>query len=247
MSKSNAPQIPSPRSKPASLSQAIVERLSGQMASGRFRPGDQLPTESELAREHGVSRTVVREAMSQLRERGLIERRQGAGTFVLTPPPRHKPLIDPELELTVQDLLQLLQLRASLESESAALAALHRTPEQLQQISETHRLFLQALQEGRDNTAHDARFHLLLAEATGNRYFLDFINHLGNALIPRNHLRSARLSTQDRASLLNRIGQEHEDIYHAIVRQDADAARTAMRMHLINSRLRILKLLEPKT
>ncbi len=218
--------------------------LSELINEGRYKPGDKLPTESEIVREHGVSRTVVREAFSQLQARGLIERRQGSGTFVIEPPPKPHQLIDPELEVTTQDILQLIELRICLETESAALAAINRSPEQLEELVKVNALFMDALEKGEDNTPEDYRFHQLIAESTGNRYFQDFICHLGNTLIPRNRLRQTQLSDKARASLLIRIGQEHKDICNAIIRQDADAARTSMRMHLLNSRLRIQHLLE---
>lgn len=227
-----------------SLTQNIVSLLSGQIRDGQYNPGDKLPTESELAQRHGISRSVVREAFSQLQARGLIERRRGAGTFVIEPPAEGFQLADPELVNTTQDLLQMIELRICLESESAAMAAINRTPEQMAELQQVNAAFLAALAKGESNTTHDFRFHQLIAESTGNRYFKDFIAHLGKTLIPRNRLRRMRLSKEAQASLLIRLEQEHRDICNAIDRQDADAARTAMRMHLINSRLRLQHLLE---
>jgi len=227
-----------------SLSQNIVSLLSGQIRDGQYSPGDKLPTESELAQQHGISRSVVREAFSQLQARGLIERRRGAGTFVLEPPAQGLQLADPELVNTTQDLLQMIDLRICLESEAAALAALNRSPEQMAELQAVNTAFLDALAKGESNTTHDFRFHQLIAESTGNRYFKDFIAHMGKALIPRNRLRRMPLSEKAQASLLIRLEQEHKDICNAIDRQDADAARTAMRMHLLNSRLRVQHLLE---
>jgi DNA-binding FadR family transcriptional regulator len=233
--------------RPDNLSQHLVKLLTGQIRDGQYRPGDQLPTESEIGRQHGISRSVVREAFSQLQARGMIERRRGAGTFVTEPPSEGLGLVDPELVNTAQDVLQMIELRICLESESAAMAALSRTPEQMAELQTVNAAFLDALAKGEDNTANDFRFHQLIAESTGNRYFKDFIAHLGKALIPRNRFRRARLSDAARASLLLRLEQEHKDICNAISRQDADGALTAMRMHLINSRLRVKHLLDQET
>lgn len=230
--------------KTPSLSQQVLNQLSEQISSKTYKPGDKLPTESSIAAQYGVSRSVVREAFSQLQARGLIARRRGAGTFVTEPPAQSKSPIDPELEVTTQDLLQLIEMRICLESESAALAAQHRTAEQMEALKCANGDFLQTLSRGENNTKHDQLFHHLIAEATGNRYFRDFIEHLGSALIPRNRLRQMNLSKDAQASLLLRLEQEHKDICNAIERQDVDGARTAMRMHLINSRIRLQHLLD---
>ena len=68
------------------LSDRLAARLGGQIDAGALRPGDRLPTEQRLAEAHGVSRTVVREAVHQLRSRGLLRSRQGSGMFVTAAP-----------------------------------------------------------------------------------------------------------------------------------------------------------------
>jgi DNA-binding FadR family transcriptional regulator len=87
--------------------------------------------------------------------------------------------------------------------------------------------------------ASDFQFHLQIALATGNRYFTDIMTHLGTSIIPRTRLNSARLAHDDQQHYMNRLSREHEEIYDAIARQDSDAARAAMRLHLTNSRERL--------
>ena len=127
----------------------------------------------------------------------------------------------------------------SLEVESAGLAAQRRTPEQLTAMRE----FLDSLQRSAalssEAAVSDFQFHLQIAEATGNRYFTDIMNHLGTAIIPRSRLNSARLAHDDQPHYQQRLGREHEQIYDAIARQDAESARAAMRLHLTNSRERL--------
>lgn len=225
------------------LSSNLVELLSQQIEQGSFKPGDKLPTESFLAEEHHISRSVVREAFSQLQARGYISRRRGSGTYV-NELPQKPPGITPELVKTTRDALDMVTLRICLESESAAMAASNRTSEQLVLIKAENAAFLAALTRGESNTSHDRRFHQLIAEASANKYFADVTSYLGEAMIPRNRLNKLPLSEGARASLLLRLEQEHNDICHAIERQDADGARTAMKMHLINSRVRLQHLLE---
>src|SRR5471032_2279455 len=188
---------------------------------------------------HGVSRTVVREAISRLQAAGQVETRHGIGTFVLDTPSPSGFRIDPATVVTLRDVLAILELRISLEVESAGLAALRRSDEQLAAM----RAALDALNEGAahasDAVASDFQFHLQIALSTGNRYFTDIMTHLGTSIIPRTRLNSARLAHDDQQHYMNRLGREHEEIYEAIARQDSDAARAAMRLHLTNSRERL--------
>jgi DNA-binding FadR family transcriptional regulator len=87
--------------------------------------------------------------------------------------------------------------------------------------------------------ASDFAFHLEIALSTGNRYFTDIMTHLGTSIIPRTRLNSARLAHDDQQHYMGRLSREHEEIYDAIARQDSDAARAAMRLHLTNSRERL--------
>ena len=85
----------------------------------------------------------------------------------------------------------------------------------------------------------DFRFHLAIANATGNRYFADIMSHLGSTLIPRTRINSPRVAQEDLQQYLRRVNREHEEIYQAIARRDPESARAAMRIHLTNSRERL--------
>src|ERR1041384_7586826 len=78
--------VPTQR-KPRNLAQGVVEQISGSIRQGLLKPGEKLPTESSMMAQHGVSRTVVREAISHLQASGLVQTRHGIGTFVLEPAP----------------------------------------------------------------------------------------------------------------------------------------------------------------
>lgn len=228
--------------RPRNLAQGLVERLSEQIRGGLIRPGEKLPTESELMRLFGVSRTVVREALSRLQANGLVETHHGVGTYALEPSGSTDFRIDPADLATVRDVLVLLELRICLESEAAGLAALRRSDAQLLEMRTALDSFKANLKDGGDTITPDFQFHLAVAQSTDNRYFTELMSHLGSAIIPRTRINSAKLVQEDRGQYLARVNQEHEDIYDAIVRQDADSARAAMRTHLSNSRERLRRI-----
>jgi GntR family transcriptional repressor for pyruvate dehydrogenase complex len=226
------PQAPQAR---RNLAGGVVDDLTSRIGNGELRPGDKLPTESEIMVRYGVSRAVVREAITQLQAARLAETRHGIGTFVLEAPAPAALTIDPRSVVTFQDVLQILELRVSLETEVASLAAARRSDEQLAQL----RMALDRLQgcraRGVDSAAADANFHLAIAQAAGNVHFYDILHHLGKHIIPRSRINLRALTQED----LRRVGQEHEDIFEAIRRQDPETARAAMRSHLSNSRERL--------
>jgi GntR family transcriptional repressor for pyruvate dehydrogenase complex len=230
-----------PRKRSRGLAHALVEGLGGQIQSQMLRPGDKLPTESEIMRAYGVSRTVVREALSRLQAAGLVETHHGIGTFVLEARPATSFRIDPADIATAVDVLAVLELRISLETESAGLAALRRTDEQLAEMRRALDAFEANVGEAGDTVSPDFRFHLQIANATGNRYFADIMSHLGATLIPRTRINSSRLAMEQLPQYLRRVNREHEEIYDAIARRDSESARAAMRIHLTNSRERLRK------
>jgi len=237
MSISTAP-LAAPRKKHRSLAQGVVEALSGRIRQQEFKPGDKLPPESAIMGEYGVSRTVIREAISQLQAAGLVQTRHGIGTFVLDRPHANIGL-GIENIVTIRDVLSILELRISMETEAAWLAATRRTDEQAAQIGEALGAMQRALASGQPAIEADVRFHQLIAEATGNRYFVELLAQLGSAIIPRSRLDTPGLQADRPADYLDRVNREHEDIYKAILRRDAEAARAAMRTHLSNSRERL--------
>jgi GntR family transcriptional regulator, transcriptional repressor for pyruvate dehydrogenase complex len=237
MSQSTALLQPAGRKKYRNLAQGVVEELGARIRDGEFKPGDKLPPEAAIMEAYGVSRTVVREAISQLQAGGQVQTRHGIGTFVLEPQPKGLSLGADSI-VTVRDVLAILELRISMETEAAWLAATRRTAEQAAQMGVALGEMQRALANGAISVEADVRFHQLIAQSTGNRYFIELLGQLGNAIIPRARVNTPELDTKP-ADYLERVNREHEDIYKAILRQDAEAARAAMRTHLSNSRERL--------
>ena len=232
-----------PRKRAVSLGQEVMNELVSRIRNGQYKPGDKLPTEPEVMAEQGVSRTVVREAMSRLQAAGWVETRHGVGTFVLQPQTSAPPL-DLTIAVTIRDVLAMLELRISLETEAAGLAAMRRTEEQLARMRDAVAAFEEGVRKGERSIDADFEFHLQIALATHNKYFEEFYRHLGTSTIPRTRLDTSRFSPEPGQNYLLRTNREHENILDAITRQDPQAASAAMRMHLTNSRERLRRAAE---
>ncbi|MFC3339953.1 FadR/GntR family transcriptional regulator [Paracandidimonas soli] len=226
------------------LAEEAVEALSAPIHSGQLGPGDKLPTESEIMRQLGVSRTVVREAISRLQASGLVETRHGIGTFVAQPAenPMHIPLSSVS---TAIDAVALLEVRIAIEVEAATLAAERRTPEQLDAIRQAldHLTALESADVLDPQHAIDAdfAFHQAIAMATGNTYFHEYLTHLGKGSIPRSRL---QMDNDSHQRYLQKLNKEHQFIYSAIQAQDPATAGEAARSHLRNSQTRLKRALE---
>jgi DNA-binding FadR family transcriptional regulator len=218
-----------------SLSQRLVRSLTASIAGGRIRVGEKLPTEQELCGEFGVSRTVVREAISSLRADGLVVSHQGKGVFVQRSRPEGFQIDPQELEV-VQEVIKVLELRIGVEAEAAALAARNRSASDVKRIKVAHRRMQLAIEAGGDGVGEDLEFHRAIAAATGNRYFVEFFDHLGAAVIPRTRVNRFRADPAGRPEDLRSVNRQHAAILAAIEAGDEQAARAAIHAHLGVSR-----------
>ncbi|MDR6291582.1 MULTISPECIES: FadR/GntR family transcriptional regulator [Inquilinus] len=226
--------------KAPNLTAGLIETLVAQIESGDLAPGQRLPTEQAIVSATGVSRTVVREALASLRARGMITTRQGLGAFVAETALPRSFSIEPDKLESIADVLQVLELRLSIEVEAAGLAAERRDPAGLERIEAAQAAFLAAISApGADaetvGLGEDLAVHRAILAATGNAYFARVFD-VFNVVIPRQRIPVAALSQTERERHLRRVGQEHEAILAAIRAGDATAARRAMRVHLTRAR-----------
>ena len=179
-----------------SLTAELVDALRQQIETAELRAGARLATEAEMVQRFSVSRTVVREALSKLQAAGLVETRHGIGTFVCEAPGRGFLQLDPADVAGSIDALAVLELRISLETESAGLAAARCDKTQIAAMRRALNDFERHLGEANGTISPDIRFHLEIANATGNRYFVDIMTHLGTHMIPDR--KSTRLNSSHR-------------------------------------------------
>jgi GntR family transcriptional regulator, transcriptional repressor for pyruvate dehydrogenase complex len=224
----------------SSLTDKVIATVSEDIQRGVLRPGDKVPTELALMKQLSVSRSVVREAMSRLQAAKIVETRHGVGTFILDAKQAEAVTLQAADLSNMLDVMAIIEFRIDMEAAAAGLAASRRTEQHLKHIAASLERFELELQRGStDTVAHDVDFHLQIARVSGNRYFFDVLSQLGRGVSPRMRLGSAEIAELDRADHLRSVLTEHQMIYEAIVRRDADDARAAMRMHLSNSRERL--------
>jgi GntR family transcriptional repressor for pyruvate dehydrogenase complex len=222
------------------LTADLAADLRNRIVEGTIQPGDKLPSENTLIGEFGVSRTVVRSALTRLQAEGLVETERGRGSFVLTPPVVGAATPGTRAVATLEDRLHLLEFRMGVEGESAALAARNRSDRQLKAVQNS-------LEEFMSNSGHpahamksDYNFHQAIAAATGNPYYSQCLASLGRTMIAMPRTRLITGGEDHARDHFEQVTQEHRSIYAAIVEQDGPAAAAAMRNHLVNSRRRLL-------
>ncbi len=233
--------LPARVRRPRGLALVIVDSLGQSIRTGQWQPGHKLPTEAEIMARFDVSRTVVREALSRLQASGLVETRHGIGTFVSARDLSGNFKIAAQDFATISDVIAVLELRISLETEAAGLAAQRRTASNLEAMQAALSAFQSSIEQDSDAVPPDFQFHMEVARATGNQHFADLMTYLGAMIIPRTRVNTPQQAPEGRFQYLHRVNSEHESIFVAIRDQDAEAARAAMRTHLSNSRERLRK------
>ena len=218
----------------------IATEFTRQIRQGELKPGDKLPTENALSQTFGVSRTVIREAIAQLRNEGMIETRQGVGAFVIDRPTRHIRL-DDRPDSDGHAFRDLFQLRIPLEIEAAGLAAAGHGPEHLRQL-DAALARMRAPQDGSDDgMLADLEFHRTIAAATGNDYFVQFLGAVSDRILQTIIRSREGIRLEEIVAVVDR---EHVAIRDAIAARDPVRAREAMRAHLAGSAERIALRLE---
>ncbi len=208
------------------LTYGLLDSLGRAIVTGRY-DRQPFPTEAELAKQHGVSRSVTREAVKMLTAKGLLSARPRQGTVV--EPTTSWNLFDTDVlrwllerQFSVDLLKQFNQLRVAIEPEAAALAARFADDDDLRRITSGLQR-MEAAEEGTDDTLEaDIAFHVAVLRASGNPFYAQFRDVVGTALRT-----SIRLTNRLKGRTANVA--DHARVRDAIEARDADAARTAMR------------------
>ena len=220
-----------------SLPEEVSAALEQEIRSGRFGPGQRLPTEAVLSAQFDVGRNVVREAVARLKRDGLVESRQGRGAFVAERPTSLTYRIGTEGFAGARDLRHVFELRAEVEAGAAALAAERRTEAQMERIRRALSGMEEAIRAGEDGVAADAEFHQAIAEAANNPYYRDLMVFL--AVGVTQSIAVARRNSAVVDAWTPAAQAEHERVCAAIEARNGTAARAAVRVHLDNAARRL--------
>lgn len=225
-----SPITPSPKTR---LAELISREIEERIVQGDLRPGDALPPERELARQLAVSRPSLREALLNLRSRGIISVRRNSGYTIgeATSPS----LTDPLLRLMQNHpkaVSDVLELRQGLETLTAALAALRATPSDIKRMETTLENTEAAHRSGDAAAAAewDARFHVAIADATHNVALVHVMRGLFTVM--RENVRRAREAIFQRSATENPLHSQHRALVEAIRAGDPEAAVHAAEEHL---------------
>ena len=214
--------------KKQTLFDDIVSQIQQLIQSGKLKPGDQFPSERELSKQLNVSRNTLREVLKALKLLGVIETKQGNGTFINEN--LNAKLISTPFEFMsvteTNEILDLLEAREAIETASAAIAAKRATDNDIALIKKN----LQLMKDNFNNvelcSEYDVEFHFSICQASKNTTLIDLLKAIHGPL-----LRAMKRTYEYKNSLMRAVVY-HERILEAIINKEAQKASEAMREHL---------------
>lgn len=214
------------------LSDRVAASLQESMFAGHFQPGDQLPSERQLAEQFGVSRTVIREAVRSLAAKGLLKVRSGSGSRVANVDAR---IVADSMRLFLRaqesvDYQKIHDVRSALEINIAGLVAERATDADVAELRDILAAMVETADDPRLASQFDLEFHRNLARMTYNELYPIMLDSIGEVMM---EIRLVTLSAPGRTA--EAVG-EHGSILDAITARDPQATRSAMRDHLAQSR-----------
>ena len=217
------PLVPRPN-----LAAHAADILARSIEDGSLKHGTKLPGEIELARQLGVSRPVVREAIAYLKAEGIVESRHGSGLFVNRQETLKLRL--GEIDASEKAILEFLELRRGLEVEAAQLAALRHTAQDLKRMEVAIAALNAADEAGKESAPHDLPFHLSIADAARNPQFRRVLQFVSKPLLAS--IQEMRAKDRGAAKRIDKRRADHDRILDCIRARDAAGAGEAMRRHI---------------
>jgi GntR family transcriptional repressor for pyruvate dehydrogenase complex len=223
-----------PKFETRKIYEKIAAHLEEQIVGGVWKPGHKLPSTKELSEAYQVGRSTIREALSALKAKGLLEIRQGEGSYVRKVEPEDIKL--PGLEtllLSKETVLELLEARKALETANAGIAAEKRTDADLAAFERVLAAMEAHLGNEEEGERADVEFHRTLAAATHNSVMVRLLETIsGQMELAIRETR--RLQMYANVAVSEQLWNEHQAIYSAVRAKDPAAAQQAMRDHLFH-------------
>lgn len=219
------------------LADRAYSRIVEIIQADNLDVGDRLPSEAQLAAAFGISRTVVREALVRLASDGITESRRGAGSYITRRPSQRLDKFMPLDDLSAT--LGSYEVRFVLEAEAARLAAIRRSPEQMDAIEKAWNELRKALLSNGPAHEQDMALHRAIAMATMNPVFVSTFDQMFRE-VERIMRAGVDISRSRPPEAIGAMLTEHETVVEAIRLQDAEGASVAMRWHLMQGRRRLM-------
>nr|WP_289847559.1 FadR/GntR family transcriptional regulator [Celeribacter halophilus] len=211
------------------MADQVYDQLLVKILEEEYPVHSRLPAEDVLAQSFGVSRPIVRAALSRLRDDGIVQSRRGSGSYVLRRPDRQLISFVP-LE-SISDVQRCYEFRIDVEGAAAAWAAERRDDDDLAAMEEAYRVMERAYQENELAVDADQRLHLAVARASKNPFFSSVLESLGEQIAFGVKL-SRSLTLLDTPTRQELVLAEHRDVLDAIRKRQPEVASATMRYHI---------------
>lgn len=219
--------------KPKKIYEIVAEQLTDMIKNGEVKPGERLASVQQLAEDFNVGRSAIREALSALKAIGLIEMKQGEGTFVKK--------IDLDLMSNMipaarfmqkDDVKELFEIRKIIETGAATLAAKNRTQQDIEKMETALREMKQAEGDGTIGEKADIDFHMSIVSASKNGMLVKLVETVSDVM--QQSMKEARtLLLYSEQRKMDQLYKEHLDIFDAIKAQDSEQAFQKMMDHIV--------------
>lgn len=220
--------------RPKKLYEEVAEAIYEMIRNGQLKPGDKLDSVQQLAENFQVGRSAIREALSALRAMGLVDIKQGEGTYIngfgseqISFP------LSTAILMNKEDIAYLLEVREIIETGAAASAAKNRNEDNLVAIEQALEEMKSVKNDEELGEIADLKFHLAVVEASQNKLLSSLLHHISE-LMQETMRETRRLWLFSKQTTLNKLYEEHHSIYLAIKNQDPEGARASMLRHLHN-------------
>lgn len=218
--------------KSKKIYEIVFDELLDMISSGRLKPGDKVDSVQQLAENFNVGRSAIREALSALRVMGLVEMKQGEGTFIKAYSPQAlSHAVFNKLLMGEKDIKDLLEVRKILELGAVASAAKNFTDEDLQNMENALELMSQANKNEELGEKADMDFHMAISKASKNQLLQQLMISVSD-ILTETMRETRRLWLFSKKTTLELLLQEHMDIFHSIKERDGQKAQELLSRHL---------------
>lgn len=220
--------------KPKKIYEEVSEVLYEKIRTGELKPGDRLDSVEQLAEQLQVSRSAIREALSALKAMGLIQIKQGSGTFVKKIQPNQMDFpLSTAILTNKKDVSHLLEVRKIIEVGAAASAAIHRTEEDIQAMMQILDEMKRVQGHGELGEKVDFQFHSAISAASQNPLLATLLDQVSGLMI-ETMKETRRIWLFSKKTTSEKLYDEHMQIFLAIKQQNEEQAKQAMFSHLSN-------------